>query len=226
MRPLIPQNVGLSCDEVLLMLVDLDFMKTVLLTYQSFTTPSIFLRKLIERYHVPRRMDEPFDTFEKRRLKIQLRVCNVLQQWTKKYYTDFIDAEGTHTITIMRQDVQRRLGDTKDMLLSQVLQFSETILVQDHPTLGRQLRKHVMKIRDGSILTQTATFKHSAPPPLPIMSKAASVATDPSKLTMFSHSPEEIARQLTIMEFDLFSKIMVCYLCSSGASYYPSRMNS
>jgi hypothetical protein len=70
--------------------------KTFLLTYQSFTTPSVLLRKLIERYHVPRQPYNsrrlPFDEFDKLRIRIQLRVCNVIQQWTKKYGSDFVDS--------------------------------------------------------------------------------------------------------------------------------------
>jgi hypothetical protein len=115
----------------------MDFLKTFLLTYQSFTTPTILFEKLHQRYHVPRRrigQDLVFQEFEKLRLKIQLRVCNVLQQWTKKYVSDFVGSS------------QAGISKSKRALLTRLLHFAESTIVVDHPTLGRQIRRNVLKL--------------------------------------------------------------------------------
>ena len=68
---------------------DLNYVKTFLLTYRSFTTPEILLKKIIERYHVPRPVNAAFEDFERNiKRPIQLRVCNVLKQWIEKVSVD------------------------------------------------------------------------------------------------------------------------------------------
>ena len=141
----------------------LDFMKTFILTYQSFTTPTDLLKKLIERYHVPRQKDKgiPFLDFDKFRLKVQFRVCNVIQQWIKKYQYDFVDTSLTHQSSsaagsaavpshlLLSQKEQEKKQSAllaKHVLLMQVLEFAEGVLVDDHPALSRQIRKAALRL--------------------------------------------------------------------------------
>lgn len=56
--------------------------KTLITTYQSFTTTHDLLNKLMERYEVP---EEHADI----RLPIQLRVCNIMRFWVTHYVDDF-----------------------------------------------------------------------------------------------------------------------------------------
>lgn len=132
--------------------VDLDFMKTFLLTYQSFTTPGALLLKLIERYHVPWNVKDgmPFDEFDKMRLKVQLRVCNVLQQWVKKFSFDFVDNKDSQPAANTIADEKTIYAgvpiSSKEMLRTLVLRFAENTLLMDHPNLARQLRKHIFKL--------------------------------------------------------------------------------
>lgn len=58
------------------------FMKTFLLTYQSFTTPSLLLEKLLQRYNVP--SIYPQD----KRVQVQLRVAEVLKIWMERNFVD------------------------------------------------------------------------------------------------------------------------------------------
>jgi hypothetical protein len=62
--------------------VDMDYMKTFITTYRSFTSTSELLRKLLQRYNVP----ESHNQFE---LPIQLRICNVLRRWVDLQYREF-----------------------------------------------------------------------------------------------------------------------------------------
>lgn len=56
---------------------DMGFMKAIIYTYRSFTTPSQLLHKLIRRFSVPPKIDE------KTAAAIQLRVGVVLKFWLK-----------------------------------------------------------------------------------------------------------------------------------------------
>ena len=61
----------------------MEFQKTVLLTYQSFTTPEKLMKKLIQRYNVPA-------NFENKSVSntIQIRTVNVIKNWLKGETTD------------------------------------------------------------------------------------------------------------------------------------------
>ena len=67
---------------------DIEFVKTFLLTYQSYATPDKLLRKLIERYNVVRPYDMPLMQFGQMRQTIQARVINALRLWVE-YGVDF-----------------------------------------------------------------------------------------------------------------------------------------
>lgn len=70
------------------MLLDIEFVKTFLLTYQSFATPDKLLRKLIERYNVVRPDSMSIAEFGQMRQTIQARVINALRLWVE-YGVDF-----------------------------------------------------------------------------------------------------------------------------------------
>ena len=65
---------------------DIHFMKTFITTYRSFTTPIIFLKKLIQRYRVPSHYSS------EHQLNIQLRICNILKHWIDTQPNDFDDS--------------------------------------------------------------------------------------------------------------------------------------
>ena len=67
---------------------DIEFVKTFLLTYQSFSTPDKLLRKLIERYNVVIPEGMPRSQFGHVRQTIQARVINALRLWVE-YGVDF-----------------------------------------------------------------------------------------------------------------------------------------
>lgn len=161
----------------------LDFVKTLLLTYQSFTNARTLLHLLIERYHVPRNRDITFAQYDRLRLTVQLRVCNVMLQWTKKYGSDFTS------------------GPIGRQVLEELVEFAEDILAQDHCLMAKQVRKNAIKLRTGQI--DRILVEHTIPPPLPKLPKRNQVGV----LNLLQYDAEEIARQMTIIEYDLFSRI-------------------
>ena|SRR3990167_1086237 len=60
----------------------IEFMKSFITTYRSFTTPELLLKKIMQRYSVPADSSEPA-------IPIQLRCSNVVKHWTETNYHDF-----------------------------------------------------------------------------------------------------------------------------------------
>ena len=55
-------------------------------------------------------------------------MCNVVQQWSKKYPFGFLDPlDG-------------------DNLIKEVLEFAETILAEDHVAIAKQIRRNILKL--------------------------------------------------------------------------------
>ncbi|KNC98322.1 uncharacterized protein SPPG_06715 [Spizellomyces punctatus DAOM BR117] len=167
----------------------LDYVKTFLLTYQSFTTGAILLRKLIERYHAPRSRKATFASYDHFRLTIQLRVCNVILQWVKRHPADFV------------------VG--KDFW-ADAMRFVEDVLAYDHPSMGRQIRRNLVKIKDN---THPALVKH-----LVLKSPLRATDGDPRRFNVFRHPPDEIARQLTLIEHAYFADILPSELLNQAWS--------
>eukprot|EP00842_Homolaphlyctis_polyrhiza_P000741 jgi/Hompol1/1668/HPOL_002322-RA len=152
----------------------LDFVKTFLLTYQSFTTAEILLRKLEDR--------QSWQEFEKHRATIQLRVCNVMLQWCKKYTWDFVHPEQGQRICTAS------------------LAFVDGVIAFEHASMAKQIRKNIWKLRDGQPAVTTKQMIQS-------WKSAVAVRTDYNE-TIFSHTAEDIAQQFTMIEEYLFSAIM------------------
>jgi hypothetical protein len=157
---------------------DIEFVKTFLLTYQSFATPDKLLRKLIERYNVVRPKGMSLTGFAQMRQTIQARVINALRLWVE-YGVDFKD-----NVTLQNN----------------ILHFISTVLVLDHPRLCRPLRTNILSIR-GVISKRNVKMFRDPPPPVIYPANPGPV------LSVFDFDPEEIARQLTIIDFSLFAKI-------------------
>ncbi|KAI3651224.1 hypothetical protein MP228_004705 [Amoeboaphelidium protococcarum] len=188
----------------------MDFLKTFLLTYQSFTTPLIFLKKMVERYHVPRQKQlyPQFSDYEKMRLRIQLRVCNVMQQWTKKFFYDFVDHTASTQDCQSEDDEPSAVSLMKHQLLMEALDFVENVVLEDHPSLARQIRKNMMRLRDGSWINSQAKAQFNDPPPAVKFSSQQNKVANGKVVNLFNCDPEEIARQLTLIEFQLFDNVM------------------
>ena len=71
---------GIDCT-CILPPTDLEFVKTFLYTYQSFSTPERLLKKLIERYNVVRPEGMTLKAFSVMKQTIQARVINAFKLW-------------------------------------------------------------------------------------------------------------------------------------------------
>ncbi|KAL6042255.1 Son of sevenless 1 [Balamuthia mandrillaris] len=181
---------------------DIRFMKAIMMTYPSFTNPERLLSKLIERYNVP----EGYSAAHVK--KVQFRVCNVLKHWITKYFDHFDQA-----------------------LLRSLLEFINQSLIKDGhqssaTTLNNLICKKFQDLQNKNPMDEHNQAMYSAkekpPPPNVIrnIGKKRNKDKSKSKITRGSEisisqfprnlwecDEEEVARQLTINEFILYSYV-------------------
>ncbi|KAJ3269435.1 Son of sevenless 2, partial [Borealophlyctis nickersoniae] len=210
-----------------------DYVKTFLLTYQSFTTPILFLRKLIERYHVPRSRRETWPSFEKYRTTIQLRVCNVLLQWTRHYQAEFAVPEserksdspgevrgGQSSEGLGETETEGGGGKERKGVYGEAMAFVEQILAADHPGMAKQIRRNLIRAQTSgnkphlplphkNILSRLKKSPSRLPslPPSPSTSAPPSLTLPHTHASIFKYHADQVAQQLTVIDFSLFAQI-------------------
>ena len=167
------------------------FLDIFLLTYRSFSTGVQLLELLIMRFNMPKpKNSDLLENFQKLiQLPVQLRVLNVLKTWTDKYPEDFL--------------IEKNLRENFFNFCIENTSIHQAKLKRMMKTLKRSL----VNLRSGnndsnhhhhnnqSKLQITDTI----PKPFPINSNA-----DLKHLKIYDFHPEEIARQLCIVDFQLF----------------------
>eukprot|EP01125_Pyxidicula_operculata_P009043 TRINITY_DN2986_c0_g1_i4.p1 TRINITY_DN2986_c0_g1~~TRINITY_DN2986_c0_g1_i4.p1 ORF type:complete len:572 (-),score=98.45 TRINITY_DN2986_c0_g1_i4:270-1985(-) len=176
-----------------------------LLTYPSFTTAEILFSKLKQRYNVPRDPkilkiltnsdqtdinDSPhtpsnqttIDEVEFRSvsLPIQLRVINFLKLWVENSYTD---------LTSKQQ--------------SDIKIFVESIIMKDHPGQAKSIIQIFEKQSKND--EERPMFIFDSPPPMSLVPRGLSLFLP--DIDWMILEPLEIARQITLIEFELFYHI-------------------
>ncbi|KAJ3272827.1 hypothetical protein HDV01_005255 [Terramyces sp. JEL0728] len=167
---------------MMILIADLDFIKTFLLTYQSFIDAQSLLKKLIKRYSVVNLNGSSWSDFEKVRKPIELRVCNVLLQWIKKFPFDFM-----HPIDGIAN-------------CNAALAFVDQVITRDHPQMAKQMRKNLTKMRDGHNLGLKKGLSYK--------SHKEEMQGEAGNIIIFGYSAEDIANQLTLVESGLFTEII------------------
>ncbi|KYQ96865.1 Ras guanine nucleotide exchange factor [Tieghemostelium lacteum] len=163
--------------------MDLQFVKTFLMTYQSFCTPEKLLTKLIQRYNVPKNYKIPggaaANTEEAREAftkMVQIRVINVIKKWVDEYFSDF-----------------------DEKLIQTLKSFIETFQSK-YTALATGVLKSLNK-NEKPVDTYKQILNDKTPEPVVPKNIFSNY------LNIFDIDEEEIARQLTLIEFDIFRKI-------------------
>eukprot|EP00297_Palpitomonas_bilix_P023714 CAMPEP_0113894482 /NCGR_PEP_ID=MMETSP0780_2-20120614/16752_1 /TAXON_ID=652834 /ORGANISM="Palpitomonas bilix" /LENGTH=629 /DNA_ID=CAMNT_0000885047 /DNA_START=31 /DNA_END=1920 /DNA_ORIENTATION=- /assembly_acc=CAM_ASM_000599 len=161
------------------------YLKTFLLTYRSFSTPAELFHKLKERFDQPSFGKAGQDEEEEREKKnqLQVRVCSVLSKWVDNNPEDF-----------------------SEEMMNTVLQFVKAKLEtnQAHDTSAKKLRAAIERMK--KVAKEKVAKTYASPPPMPILPRDPSLLFS-SHLSIFDINEEEIARQLTLIDFKIFSSI-------------------
>jgi hypothetical protein len=162
-----------------------NFLDTFLITYRSFTTPEVLLNRLIERYKVPEHPFDPNVSEEEwtQTIKIiRLRTGNVLQKWIPNYFYDWS---------------QEMILQTTDFIDDYLLKKPDTV------NLGKSLKTKLNRELKNQRKKGFKTVFSGSDIQLPVVPK--NVFSD--TMTLYDIDEFELAKQITLMEHDTFSKI-------------------
>ena len=158
---------------------DITFVRTFLLTYRSFTTPTELLQLLVNRFYCPVPSDDP-DMLRTVQKPIRLRLFAVLKTWISGYAYDFVD---------------------DPEMVKQFERFCKEEIEAVMPSGSRQLLVLLDKAlaKDDTTKKEYISAKQIPRPHLP--------TCKPSELSILTIHPQELARQLTLIEAKLFCDI-------------------
>uniref|UniRef100_A0A6B2L5K5 Ras-GEF domain-containing protein n=1 Tax=Arcella intermedia TaxID=1963864 RepID=A0A6B2L5K5_9EUKA len=158
------------------------FVSLFLLTYRSFTTPEILLVKLRQRYDVPREENQEDQQYKEKALPIQLRVINVIKLWLDTCFNEM-----------------------SNKFLLELKDFIDTKLMRDHVGQAKSILQILEKQEKLKVSSEKPNFIFNKPPEPPIIPKGGKIFLP--ELDWMDLDPQEIARQLTLIEFEMLYKI-------------------
>eukprot|EP01119_Soliformovum_irregulare_P016223 TRINITY_DN4671_c0_g1_i2.p1 TRINITY_DN4671_c0_g1~~TRINITY_DN4671_c0_g1_i2.p1 ORF type:complete len:599 (-),score=177.25 TRINITY_DN4671_c0_g1_i2:33-1829(-) len=168
---------------------DPQLLPIMLATYRTFTTPEKFLQKLIERFQVPPKPmnGESEEEWKSMKKGVQLKVIGVLKRWIPDQYDDFRNSD----------KLMKRLEEFMKMIQSDPLNQHLAKALQS--TLSMTEKLAGPKLRT----TQDINTKPSAPDPRVSLKTIFAAELD----VLRDIDEEEIARQLTLLEFEIYAAI-------------------
>ncbi|KAL2862733.1 putative cell division control protein Cdc25 [Aspergillus lucknowensis] len=166
---------------------DPSFNSTFLLTYRSFTTASELFEMIMQRFNIQPpfslNADEMQMWVDRKQKPIRFRVVNILKTWFENYWMEANDE--SHM-----QLLERAHAFTKDSIATTKTPGSTQLLT----VIEQRLRG-----QDTTVKRLVPTQATAAPTPI--------IPKNMKKLKFLDIDPTEFARQLTIIESRLYSKI-------------------
>ncbi|KAJ5690576.1 hypothetical protein N7462_004968 [Penicillium macrosclerotiorum] len=167
--------------------LDASFNNTFLLTYRSFTSASELFEMLVQRFNIQPpfglNSDDMQMWIDRKQKPIRFRVVNILKSWFDNFWMEPNDE--------INMDLLRRVhAFTKDSIATTKTPGAPTLLA----VIEQRLRG-----QDISVKRLVPTQNTAAPPPI--------TPKNMKKLKFLDIDPTEFARQLTIIESRLYSKI-------------------
>ncbi|KAI8646558.1 ras guanine nucleotide exchange factor domain-containing protein [Parasitella parasitica] len=163
--------------------LDMNFINTFLLTYRSFCTSMDLLDLLEARYNLqcpPGLSKEDVFIWEEKKLKlVRLRVFNVLKNWLETYYNEDDSALLDRLLEFTHSNIKNTLRFSNGQLESLIQRRRKAETMDGH-------KKMILTLPD---------------PPVPILPK------NRYRFKLLDIDSLEMARQLTIMDFRLYSAI-------------------
>lgn len=171
--------------------VDPDFLFEFLLTFRSFTNPKELLDLLIKRFQVPipdymRENEKEQEIFQRIFVKpVRLRVFNVIKKWIEDHWYDF---------------------ESNWSLLEDLRNFIEQIMrTCGMETHANHLTKTINRMCEG--VTRETIYVPGQKPPEPHHPDVKQLVGLGSHMMVIAFHPEEVARQLTLIEYELFRNV-------------------
>ncbi|GIC85747.1 putative cell division control protein Cdc25 [Aspergillus udagawae] len=167
--------------------LDASFNNTFLLTYRSFTTASELFEMLAERFNIQPpfglNSDEMQMWIDRKQKPIRFRVVNILKSWFEHFWMEPNDEAHMNLLARVHAFTKDSIATTKTPGSPQLMAVIEQRL----------------KGQDTTVKRLVPTQATAAPPPI--------LPKNMKKLKFLDIDPTEFARQLTIIESRLYSKI-------------------
>ena len=174
---------------------DQKYVRTFLLTYNSFTTPLQLMDLLIARYDIPnpKKSDSKLlQEFENRKVKpIRLRTFNAIKHWVNHYPKDF--ASNKTLTNKLRFFLENKMAKTG----------------MENPA------KLLLKSLDSAVSGEAKKKEKKNPKnaPAPLLPKTTNFA----EMEISDIPPEEFARQMTLLDFEAYLEIEHTELTKASA---------
>ncbi|KAJ5952708.1 Guanine-nucleotide dissociation stimulator CDC25 [Penicillium vulpinum] len=167
--------------------LDASFNNTFLLTYRSFTTATELFEMLVQRFNIQPpfglNQDDMQMWIDRKQKPIRFRVVNILKSWFDHFWMEPNDEK--------HMDLLRRVHNfTSDSIATTKTPGTPTLLA----VIEQRLRG-----QDTTVKRLVPTQSTAAPTPI--------IPKNMKKLKFLDIDPTEFARQLTIIESRLYSKI-------------------
>ena len=184
---------------------DTQLLDAFLLGYRSVITGKQLIDLIILRFNMPKPKNPALvEKFIKTKLiSIQARLVNIFKSWCEKFAFDFmVDRELYQTFSEFVETCNNNNVSSKEIL----------------KRISHSLQQNIKAIKSGNVVKNCQPHK-SAPPPLFPLRRGSN--KNIPKFIDFHH--DEVARALTIYDFDLFYKIMPQELLSNNYQTSKSR---
>ncbi|ORZ20438.1 ras guanine nucleotide exchange factor domain-containing protein [Absidia repens] len=165
--------------------LDMNFNNTFLLTYRSFCTSTALLDLLEARYNLTPPSDisdEHMEVWRQKKLKlVRLRVFNILKNWLEVYY-----------------------NEEDHIILDRLVKFTNTTIRTTLSFSTDQLERLIQKRKEGTEMDVGGLKKLVwTPQSMP----QSILPRNTKKFKLLDLDPTELARQLTIKDFKMYSSI-------------------
>lgn len=175
--------------------IELKFMETFFLTYRSFTTPEILLKKLLEVFKIPKERPQHItpENWEMKKKIIPIRIGNCIKHWLNKFYRLDWNVKMIQTISTFIEDFLVKNKETQQLAKN----------------LANTLKKEISEEKISSKQTLIETELQRPIVPKNIFHQL---------LTLDDIDELELARQLTLIEHQNYCKITPVELLNNAWS--------
>ena len=192
----------------LLFFSDVKYVQAFMLTFRSFTSGAELLDLLIQRYNIEApegSTTEEMASFESVKKVVRLRLVNYLQNCYSFLFILFIKTNHLYyrVFNILKGWLNNGYYDfqTDSELKETLLQFINTQMAETLKNPAQTLLSLIEKKENQAEKEYKHIFTTSAPEPL-LLTKSGG-----SSDSILGYHPTELARQLTLIEYGLFSAI-------------------